>query len=428
MILGPEGSKQYAASVTSNTVIPLEEAQNRILATVPRLPAATVPLADALGLVTVEDLVATEPIPPFANTGVDGYAVRSADTAGATPESPVRLRVVDELPAGKAPTVPVGPGEAIRIMTGAPAPEGADAIVMVEDTGREDGGDVVVISREAHAGDHVRPAGGDLAVGDAAFPVGSVLGPAHLGVVASLGQSTVNVVRRARVAVMSTGDELVPPGEPIGIGQIRDSNRPMLMSMVAQAGCEPVDFGIGIDDEAVIAERLEKAAGSCDAIVTSGGVSMGDYDVIKIVLSRMADMNWWQIAIRPAKPLAWGMMSGVPIFGLPGNPVSSSVSFELFARPALLQMMGHSKRFRPVTPAVAAHDMRRRSDGKLHLDRVTLRRDGSGQLVAASAGAQASNVLSAMALADGLVLIPDGEGAAAGETVDVMRLDLPADR
>jgi molybdenum cofactor synthesis domain-containing protein len=410
-------------------VIPLEEAQKQILATVPQLPTVTVPLGEALGLVTAEPLAATEPIPPFANTGVDGYAVRAADTAGATAESPVRLRVIDELPAGKAPSVPVGPGEAIRIMTGAPAPEGADAIVMVEDTTVEGPErDVVVISREARPGDHVRPSGGDLAVGDPAFPAGSVLGPAHLGVVASLGQSTVSVVRRPRVAVMSTGDERVPPGEPISIGQIRDSNRPMLMALVAQTGCEPVDFGIGVDDEAVIAERLEKAASSCDAIVTSGGVSMGDYDVIKIVLSRMADMNWWQVAIRPAKPLAWGMMSGVPIFGLPGNPVSSHVSFELFARPALLQMMGHSKRFRPVTPAVAAHDMRRRSDGKLHLDRVTLRRDESGRLVAASAGAQASNVLSAMALADGLVLIPDGEGAAAGEMVDVMRLDLPADR
>jgi molybdopterin molybdotransferase len=407
-------------------VIPLEEAQNRILATVPRLPAATVALADALGLVTVEDLAATEPIPPFANTGVDGYAVRAADTAGASPDSPVRLRVVDELPAGKAPTVPVGPGEAIRIMTGAPAPEGADAIVMVEDT-TPDGGDVVVIAKEARPGDHVRPAGGDLKVGDPAFPAGSVLGPAHLGVVTSLGYPTVTVVRRPRVAVMSTGDELVPPGEPLTIGQIRDSNRPMLMALVAQTGCEAVDFGIGVDDEAVITERLEKAAATCDAVVTSGGVSMGDYDIIKIVLRQIAEMNWWQVAIRPAKPMAFGMLSGVPVFGLPGNPVSSHVSFELLARPALLKMMGHSRRFRPVTPAIAGHDMRRKIDGKLHLDRVTLRRDEAGQLVAASAGGQASNVLSAMALSDGLALLPDGEGVSAGEAVDVLRLDLPAD-
>ncbi|HKN39602.1 MAG TPA: molybdopterin molybdotransferase MoeA, partial [Acidimicrobiia bacterium] len=240
-------------------MIPLEEARNRILATVPRLPAVSVALGEALGLVTVEDLAATEPIPPFPNTGVDGYAVRAADTAGATPEAPVRLRVVAELPAGKAPTVPVGPGEAIRIMTGAPAPDGADAIVMVEDTSVEGGGDgeVVAIRKAARPGDHVRAAGGDLAVGDAAIAAGSVLGPAHLGVVASLGQPTVAVVRRPRVAVMSTGDELVPPGEPLTIGQIRDSNRPMLMALVAQAGCEPVDFGIGVDEEGVITERQE---------------------------------------------------------------------------------------------------------------------------------------------------------------------------
>jgi molybdenum cofactor synthesis domain-containing protein len=409
-------------------MIPLEEARNRILAAVPRLPAATVALGDALGLVTVEALAATEPIPPFANTGVDGYAVQAADTAGATPEAPVRLRIVDELPAGRAPTVPVGPGEAIRIMTGAPVPDGADAIVMVEDTSVADSGDgeFVAIGRAARPGDHVRAAGGDLAVGDPAIPAGSVLGPAHLGVVASLGHPTVTVVRRPRVAVMSTGDELVPPGEPLAIGQIRDSNRPMLMALVAQAGCEPIDFGIGVDDEAVITERLEKAAASCDAMVTSGGVSMGDYDIVKKVLSRIAEMDWWQIAIRPAKPLAFGMIAGVPIFGLPGNPVSSHVSFELFARPALLQMAGHARRFRPVTPAVAEHDMRRRVDGKLHLDRVTLRQE-SGRLLAAAAGVQASNVLSAMALSDGLALLPDGEGVSAGESVDVMRLDLPAD-
>jgi molybdenum cofactor synthesis domain-containing protein len=409
-------------------VIPLEEAQSQILATVPRLPAATVPLAEALGLVTIEALAATEPIPPFANTGVDGYAVQAASTAGATPGAPVQLRIVGELAAGAAPTVPVGPGEAIRIMTGAPVPDGADAIVMVEDTATSGGDGTVTIRRAARSGDHIRLAGGDLAVGDTPIAAGSVLGPAHLGVVASLGHPTVSVVRRPRVAVMSTGDELVPPGEPLAMGQIRDSNRPMLIGLVAQTGCEAVDFGIGVDDEAVITERLEKAAATCDAMVTSGGVSMGDYDIIKIVLGRMADMNWWQIAIRPAKPLAFGMISGVPIFGLPGNPVSSHVSFELFARPALLQMMGHAKRFRPVTPAVAGHDMRRRSDGKLHLNRVTLRpEEGSRRLVATDAGSQASNVLSAMASSDGLALLPDGVGVAAGEEVDVLRLDLPAD-
>ncbi len=335
-------------------MIPLEEARKQILATVPRLETVAIPVSEALGLVTAEALTATEPIPPFANTGVDGYAVQAADTAGATEESPVRLRVAGELAAGAAPSVPVGPGEAIRIMTGAPVPDGADAIVMVEDTSVDTGqpsvGDVVTIRRAARSGDHVRPAGGDLAVGDIGIPAGHILGPAGLGVVTSLGRSTAPVVRRARVAVLSTGDELVPPGEPLTIGQIRDSNRPMLMALVAQTGCEAVDFGIGVDDEAVITERLEKAAATCDAVVTSGGVSMGDYDIIKIVLRRIAEMHWWQIAIRPAKPMAFGMLSGVPVFGLPGNPVSSHISFELFARPALLQMMGHAKTLPPGDP------------------------------------------------------------------------------
>jgi molybdenum cofactor synthesis domain-containing protein len=200
----------------------------------------------------------------------------------------------------------------------------------------------------------------------------------------------------------------------------------MLLALVAQTGCEAVDLGIARDDEAVITERLEHAVATCDALVTSGGVSVGDYDLVKAVLDRMGDLSWQQVAIKPAKPLAFGVVGGKPAFGLPGNPVSSHVSFELFARPALLQMMGHARRFRPVVEARAAHDMRRRSDGKLHLDRVRLFRDG-GQLMAERTGVQASNVLSALALADGLALIPDGPGVGAGEPVEVMVLDAPAD-
>ena len=410
-------------------MIPLEEAQNRILATVPRLPTATISLADALGLVTAEDLAATEPIPPFANTGC--RRVRRAGGrhggghAGVARPPPSGRRT----PAGKAPTVPVGSGEAIRIMTGAPAPEGADAIVMVEDTSAEDGGSVVVISKEARPGDHIRPAGGDLNVGDRAFPAGSVLGPAHLGIVASLGQPTVTVVRRPRVAVISTGDELVPPGEPLAVGQIRDSNRPMLMALVAQAGCEA----------GRLRHRRRRRGGDRRTAREGRRHLRRRRDQRRRVDGRLrhhqdrapAHRRDELVAGRHPAGQAAGLrdaLGGVPIFGLPGNPVSSHVSFELFARPALLQMMGHSRRFRPVTPVVAAHDMRRRVDGKLHLDRVTLRRDeSSGQADRRQRGGQASNVLSAMAASDGLALLPDGSGVAAGEPVDVMRLDLPAD-
>lgn len=410
--------------LTSVGVIPLEEARARILGAVQVLPAVTVPLGEALGLATTVPLAATEPVPPFANTAMDGYAVRAGDTAGASAEAPVRLLVVDELPAGRAPSVPVGPGQAIRIMTGAPVPPGADAIVMVEDTRVE--GDGVLVGRVARPGDHVRPAGGDLEAGSVVFPAGTVLGPAHLGVVASLGRATVAVVRRPRVAVMSTGDELVAPGDPLAPGRIRDTNRPMLLALVAQAGCEPVDLGIARDDEAVITERLERAVATCDALVTSGGVSVGDYDLVKAVLDRMGELDWYQVAIKPAKPLAFGLVGGKPAFGLPGNPVSSHVSFELFARPALLQMMGHEKRFRPVVEAVAEHAMPRRADGKLHFDRVRVRREG-GRLMAGRTGVQASNVLSAMAAANALALLPDGEGITEGERVEVMLLDAPAD-
>lgn len=413
-----------APGITSVAVIPLEEARARILGAVQVLSAVTVPLGEALGLATAAPLAATEPVPPFANTAMDGYAVRAGDTTGASAEAPVRLVVVDELPAGRAPSVPVGPGQAIRIMTGAPVPPGADAIVMVEHTRVE--GDGVLVGRAARPGDHVRPAGGDLEAGAVVFPAGTVLGPAHLGVVASLGHATVAVVRRPRVAVMSTGDELVGPGDPLAPGRIRDTNRPMLLALVARAGCEPVDLGIARDDEAVITERLERAVATCDALVTSGGVSVGDYDLVKAVLDRMGELDWYQVAIKPAKPLAFGLVGGKPAFGLPGNPVSSHVSFELFARPALLQMMGHEKRFRPVVEAVAEHAMPRRADGKLHLDRVRVRREG-GRLMAGRTGVQASNVLSAMAAANALALLPDGEGVPEGERVEVMLLDAPAD-
>ncbi len=405
-------------------MIPLDEVRSRILNAVSLLSPLELPLSEALGLATAVPLAAAWDVPPFANTGMDGYAVRAADTAGASPGSPVRLAVVDDLPAGRAPTVAVGAGEAIRIMTGAPIPPGADGVVRVEET-RADG-DGVLVHREVQPGDHIRAAGGDLAAGTEAFPAGTVLTPAHLGVVASLGHATVWAVRRPRVAVMSTGDELTPPGEPLSPGRITDTNRLMIRALVTQAGAEAVDLGIARDDETAIADRLEEAVTTCDALITTGGVSMGEYDMVKKVLDSAGALNWWQVAIKPAKPLAFGLVEGRSVFGLPGNPVSSHVSFELFARPALLKMMGHPHLFRPVVEAVAAHDMRRRRDGKLHLDRVRIRRV-DGRLMAESTGVQASNVLSAMALANALTLIPDGEGVSAGDPVDVMLLDAPAD-
>jgi molybdenum cofactor synthesis domain-containing protein len=404
-------------------MIPLADVQTEILGAVARLDAVSVPLRDALGLVMARDVVAGEAVPPFANTAMDGYAVRATDTAGAGPEAPLRLAVVGELPAGRAPTQPVGGGQAIRIMTGAPMPDGADAVVMVEYTERD--GDGVRVLHAAEPGDHVRRAGGDLAPADLVFAAGTALGPAHLGVLASLGVYDVDVVRRARVGVLSTGDELVERGE-LHPGQIRDSNRPMLVALAAEAGTDAVDLGVAPDDEDIITRTLEDALASCDAVLTSGGVSVGDYDYVKAALGRLGRMQSWQVAIKPAKPLAFGVIDGTPVFGLPGNPVSSLVSFELFARPALLQMMGHANRFRPEIEATAAHALPRKLDGKLHLDRVRVHSEGGG-FAAARTGAQASNVLSATAAANGLALLADGDGVPEGGELRVMRLDWPAD-
>jgi molybdopterin molybdotransferase len=409
-------------------VIPLADVQANILAAVAPLAPRPHARDDALGLVLAEEVVARERVPPFPNTGMDGYALRAADTASV----PVRLQIVDELPAGKAPSRAVGAGEAIRIMTGAPMPDGADAVVMVEET-RGDG-DEVEILKSAKPGDHVRPAGGDLRDGQKVFPAGTVLTPAHIGVLASLGIEEVSCHPRPRVGVLSTGDELVTSG-PLRRGAIRDSNRPMLLAVVAECGFVAVDYGIARDDEQEIASTITRAVDECDALLTSGAVSMGDYDYVKVVLERLAadrpgsEFTWMQVAIKPAKPLAFGTLARtseptdahVPVFGLPGNPVSSRVSFEVFARPALRKLMGQHVLHNPIVRATARTAFARRPDGKLHLDRVTVELE-DGRYVCERAGLQASNVLSGMAEASGLALIPDGPGVEAGADVDVLLL------
>ncbi len=399
-------------------MIDLEDARRYVLARCPALPPVVVPIAESLGCVTAEAVTSAEDVPPFANTAVDGYAVQAADTVAA----PVELRVVGLLAAGAAPTTPVGAGEAIRIMTGAPVPPGADAMVMVEDTEAFDG--TVRIGRAVAAGDAVRLAGSDVRRGDEVLPVATVIGPAHLGVLASIGCTEVRVWPRPRVGVLSTGDELVEDGGPLAPGQIRESNRLMLLALVAQAGCVAVDLGLVRDDEGAITTTVQDAVGRCDAVVTSGGVSMGDFDLIKVVLDRVADMSWMQIAIKPAKPFAFGVVArgdrAVPVFGLPGNPVSSLVSFEVLARPALRQMMGHPSIDHPRVLAVADDGLRRRPDGKLHLVRTRGQFGPDGRWHVRSTGVQGSHQLAATAAADGLALLPDGDGVRPGGDVEVL--------
>jgi molybdopterin molybdotransferase len=300
-------------------------------------------------------------------------------------------------------------------MTGAPIPRGADSVVMVELTRVEV--DVVTVERAARAGDHIRAAGDDLRPGQVVVDADTVLGPAHVGVLASLGYQRVPVFPRPRVGVLSTGDELVEGAATLRPGQIRDSNRPTLLALVRQSGFTAVDLGLARDDEALIESAVCRGLETCDALVTSGGVSVGDFDYMKSVLDRIGAMRWWQVAIKPAKPLAFGLVAGKPVFGLPGNPVSSMVSFELFARPALRRMAGHRGSDRRQVDAVAEQALRRLPDGKLHLIRVVARAGEDGRWRVTPVAGQGSHQLAAAAGANALALVPDGEGIEAGAPV-----------
>ena len=408
------------------SLLPLEEALATVLAGCAPLPARPVGIDSAAGCVLAGDgVVAAEAVPPFANSAMDGYAVRAADVV----EPPVRLPVVAEVAAGHPVDRALGPGEAMRIFTGAPVPEGADAIVMVEDSERLDGGAAVSLRAAAVAGAHIRPAGDDVQPGDIVARPGEALTPGRIGLLRSVGVDAVTVRPRPRVGVISTGDELISGSGTLRPGQIRDTNRPVLLGLVALASADPVDLGHARDDESAITDALRAAAESCDAVITTGGVSMGDTDLVKVVLDKLAGpgaMRWMQVAIKPAKPLAFGTISAgdgrsVPVFGLPGNPVSSMVSFELFARPGLRRLAGHpdSALSRPLLAAVAAEDLRRHPDGKTQFVRVEAEVHG-GRIEVRRAGGQGSHQLSAMARANALAVLPDGSGVAAGDPVDVL--------
>jgi molybdopterin molybdotransferase len=404
-------------------VIRLEEAQRFVLGLCRPLPPTEIALDDALGCVVSTPLVATQEVPSFANSSMDGYAVRAHDTAGA----PVGLAVIGSIMAGHQLNGTVGPGQAARIMTGAPVPAGADAVCMIEETETGSDGRTVIIGRELQVGSFIREPGRDVAIGDVIAPAGTVLGPAHLGVLANQGVTSVPVYPRPRVGVLSTGDELFSGTGPLPPGKIRDANRHSLLALARREGWDCVDLGIVGDDESTLVELLASAASTCDAIVTSGGVSVGDLDLVKVVLEKLsaAEMRWMQVAIRPAKPLAFGVLadSGTPVFGLPGNPVSAMVSFELFVRPALRCLAGHRVLHRPVVRATTDVDLRRVPDGKLHLLRAQLMLDDSASWRVRTTGGQESHQLHSMSEANALILLPDGDGIGAGEQVHVLLID-----
>ena len=410
----------------SKGLTPLDDVRAHVQSRLPVADAVTVPFDSAAGLVLAADVVAPEDVPPFDNTAVDGYAVRAADTAAA----PCELRVSGEMAAGAQHVATVEQGGAVRIMTGAPLPAGCDAIVMVEDTERA-GENGVRVNRSVNPGDGIRRAGSDVTRGDTPLRAGTVVTAAVQAVLSTVNARTVSVWPRPRVGVISTGDELVDDGSPLLPGQIRESNRTMLLRLVAESGAEAVDLGIVRDDETELESALRTAVNNdgLDALVTSGGVSMGDYDIVKSVLSRIADMSWFQIAMKPAKPFAFGTLRNdngvdVPVFGLPGNPVSSLVSFELIARPALEVMMrtADSMTGRRRVRGIIDYAVTREPDGKVHFDRCVASWGTDGRVHVARVAAQASHQLAATALANALVEIPDGNGVAAGQEVLVTLL------
>lgn len=385
---------------------PLTEAQADVLDAMELLPPVEVALREARGLVLAAPVSADHDIPPFANSAMDGYAVRAVDVAAA----PLVLPVLEDVPAGSVPTMEVSPGTAIKIMTGAPLPVGADAVVKVEDT--EPGEGQVRILEGAPVGAAVRPAGGDVMAGDVVMEPGVRLGPAHLGVLASVGVAFPAVRRRPTVAIMSTGDEIVPPEtQKLSPGKIRDTNRVVLGGLLAELGATVVDYKIVPDDATALNQTLGHAARNADIVLTSGGVSMGEYDLIKQELRKLGTVDFWQVAMQPAKPFAFGSLGGTPLFGLPGNPVSVFVAFEQFVRPALLQMMGAGALFRPRVNASAGEELATDPDKTVFIRVVST--DVGGRLVVRKSGGQSSNVLSALAAADALAVVPVGVGTVA---------------
>ncbi len=416
-------------------MISIDEALERILSYVHRLEPEDAPVLDALGQALAEDVVAGFDIPPHDNTAMDGYAVRAADTRGASPERPVTLRVAGELAAGYVFEEETPPGGAVRIMTGAPMPRGADAVVPFEETDEPEGRsfgkfakgrDTVGVLKEAQPGANIRRAGEDVRKGQVIMREGTVLGAAQAGVLASLGRATARVTRRPVVAVLSTGDEIAPPGQPLRPGQIYDANAYSIAGMVKENGGVPVLLGIASDTVEALTAKVQEGL-KADMLVTSAGVSRGDYDVVKDVLAREGEVDFWTVRMKPGKPLAFGAFRApdgrrVPHVGLPGNPVSSMLSFELFGRPAIYKMMGKAGWARRRVRAIADESIAN-TDGRRVFARVIVtQRDG--RYHAALTGPQGSGILTSMALANGLAVVPeDVPEVRAGDEVEVMLLE-----
>jgi len=402
-------------------MLEVEEAVARFLSHFKPLEAEQMPILEALNRVLTEDVIAEMDIPPLANTAMDGYAVRCEDTGGAQPNAPRRLRVVADLAAGYVLDQRLQPGTAVRIMTGAPVPPGAKAVIPFEEIER-DGDEILVFKRYPH-NKNIRAVGEDVRAGQLALAGGAVLRPQEIGMLAALGRTHVAVHRRPRVAILSTGDEVIEPDAPWQPGKIRDANSYSNAAQVLKYGGIPLRLGIARDTmhdlTARIRSGLEQGA---DLFLTSGGVSVGDFDVVKTVLAAEGQITFWRVRMKPGKPLAFGTIQEVPLLGLPGNPVSAMVSFELFARPAILTMLGKRKLAKPTIDAILADEIKRK-DNRRHYVRVTLE-ERDGKTYAHLTGDQGSGILLSMVKAGGLAIIPeDVDRLPAGSPVQVMMMD-----
>lgn len=406
-------------------MIRVEEARDRILEAVSPLGLEKVNIIEALGRVIGEDVHAGRAIPPKDNSAMDGYALRAGDTHGASGATPAVLEVIEDIPAGSIPEKRIGPGQAARIMTGAPVPEGADAVVRMEESRKE--GDRVAILIEAEAGQDIRRAGEDVQPGEKVICRGDVIRPAEVGMLASLGRSFIFVHQRPLVAVVATGDELTDIDDPTSPWKIVSSNSYSLAALVLDCGAIPIQIGIAKDRREDLVAKF-RAAMRADLIVSSGGVSVGDYDLVKEVMREEGNsMQFWRVAMKPGRPLAFGALGEVPVVGLPGNPVSSMVSFEQFIRPAILKMMGHTNLFRRIVPARIEEDISK-SSGIRHFIRARIRRD-SGVYTVVTTGDQGSGILKSMVRANGMIILPEEVTTVrAGEMVAVQLLDNSLDR
>jgi len=417
-------------------MISVEEALEKILSYVDVLPHEEKPILGCLGQVLAEDVYSTIDIPPLDNSAMDGYAVRAEDTLGASRLSPSELIVVGEVAAGSMPIEEVRPGTAIRIMTGAPLPKGAEAVVRFEDTDevnrKASHGSLsqVGIFCQVEKGLNVRHKGEDIAAGQLVLKKGSSLRPSEIGVLASLGRFSALVIRRPVVAVLATGDELIGAGQPLPPGKIHDSNTYIIAAEIFRYGGIPKILGIARDSVRFLTEKIKEGL-DADMLITSGGVSLGDYDMVKDVLTKRGEIALWTVCMKPGKPSAFGVIRNggkkVPHLGLPGNPVSCMIAFEQFARPAILKMMGKSNLAKPSVQAIIEDDVKN-TDGRRIFARVIVTKRG-GQYHARLTGPQGSGILTSMAKANGLAIIPEStKGVKAGNIVEVQMLDWSEDK